>query len=64
MVQLELFSGVSLVVEGDATFTVISPMEVAVARGKVRARVPEPAHGFRIRTDEGEVEDLGTRSDK
>ncbi|MCA9144263.1 MAG: FecR domain-containing protein [Planctomycetales bacterium] len=60
VVQLELFSGVSLVIEGDATFSVISPMEVAVARGKVRARVPEPAHGFRIRTDEGEVVDLGT----
>ncbi len=60
IVQLELFSGVVLVVEGDATFAVLSPMEVAVSRGKVRASVPEPAHGFRIRTDEGEVVDLGT----
>ncbi|MCA9122240.1 MAG: FecR domain-containing protein [Planctomycetaceae bacterium] len=60
VVQLELFSGVSIVVEGDAVFSVVSPMEVAVARGKIRARVPEPAHGFRIRTDEGDVIDLGT----
>lgn len=60
VVQLELFSGVSLVVEGDASFSVISPMEVAVSRGKVRARVPEPAQGFRLRTAEGEVVDLGT----
>lgn len=60
VVQLELFSGVVLVVEGDATFAVLSPMEVAVARGKVRASVPEPAHGFRIRTEEGEIVDLGT----
>ncbi|MEQ9411574.1 MAG: LamG-like jellyroll fold domain-containing protein [Fuerstiella sp.] len=60
VVQLELFSGVSLVVEGDARFAVISPMEVAVSRGRVRARVPEPATGFRINTLEGEVVDLGT----
>lgn len=58
--QLELFSGVMLVVEGDARFSIISPMEVAVRQGKIRARVPEPAHGFRIRTAEGEVVDLGT----
>ena len=59
-VQLELFSGVVLVVEGEARFSVLSPMEVAVSRGKVRARVPDPAQGFRILTDVGEVVDLGT----
>ncbi len=58
--QFELFSGVVLVVEGEARLTVRSPMEVAVARGKVRASVPEPAHGFRLVTDTGEVVDLGT----
>jgi Concanavalin A-like lectin/glucanases superfamily/FecR protein len=60
VVQLELFSGVVLVVEGDAQLAIHSPMEVAVSRGKVRARVPEPAHGFRLRTTAGEVIDLGT----
>jgi hypothetical protein len=28
--------------------------------GKARVRVPEPAHGFRIRTAQGDVVDLGT----
>lgn len=60
VVQLELFSGVTLVVEGEAEFSILSPMEVSVAGGKVRAMVPEPAHGFRIRTGEGEIVDLGT----
>ncbi|QDU63320.1 FecR protein [Planctomycetes bacterium Pan216] len=60
LVQLELFSGVQLVVEGDARFAIRSPMEVVVIRGKVRARVPEPARGFRLRTEAGEVVDLGT----
>lgn len=58
--QLELFSGVSVVIEGEAEFEVLSPMEMKVARGKVRAHVPEAAHGFRIHTAEGEVVDLGT----
>ncbi len=60
LVQFELFSGVVLVVEGEARLTIHSPMEVTVVRGKVRARVPEPAHGFSIRTSSGEVVDLGT----
>jgi len=58
--QFELFSGVTLVVEGEARFSILSPMEVLVTQGKVRARVPEPAQGFRVLTDAGEVVDLGT----
>ncbi|MCB1278206.1 LamG-like jellyroll fold domain-containing protein [Prosthecobacter sp.] len=58
--QIELFSGVTVIVEGTAEFEIVSPMEMSVTRGKVRARVPEPAHGFRIHTAEGEVVDLGT----
>lgn len=58
--RLELFSGVALVVEGDAEFELHSPMEVSVHRGRVRARVPEPAQGFRIRAPGGDVVDLGT----
>ncbi|MDG2122749.1 MAG: hypothetical protein P8J87_03565, partial [Verrucomicrobiales bacterium] len=51
--QLDLFSGVTVIVEGDARFEIISPMEMAVHQGKVRALVPEPAHGFRITTATG-----------
>jgi predicted ester cyclase len=58
--QMELFSGVTVIVEGAAEFEILSPMEMSVKRGKVRARVPEPAHGFRIHTAQGEIVDLGT----
>lgn len=58
--QIELFSGVSLVVEGAANFEVISPMEMIVSSGRVRARVPEAAHGFRIHSPDGQIVDLGT----
>jgi hypothetical protein len=60
LAQFELFSGVTLVVEGEAQFSILSPMEVSVTSGKIRARVPEPAQGFRLLTKAGEVVDLGT----
>jgi ferric-dicitrate binding protein FerR (iron transport regulator) len=60
LAQVELFSGVRLVVEGEAEFEVISPMEMRLTQGSVRAHVPETAHGFRIHTPEGDVVDLGT----
>jgi ferric-dicitrate binding protein FerR (iron transport regulator) len=60
LAQIELFSGVTVVVEGDARFEIVSPMEMVVARGKVRVRVPEPARGFSITTPKGKVVDLGT----
>ncbi len=59
-VQLDLFSGVTVVVEGQAEFEILSAMEMAVNLGKMQARVPEPAQGFRIHTAGGEVVDLGT----
>ncbi|MEZ5385529.1 MAG: LamG-like jellyroll fold domain-containing protein [Prosthecobacter sp.] len=58
--RLELFSGVSVVLEGDAEFEILSDMEMKVLRGKVRARVPEAATGFRIHTPNGDLVDLGT----
>ncbi len=60
LAQVELFSGVRLVVEGAAEFEVLSPMEMRLTLGRLRAHVPETAHGFRIQTPEGDVIDLGT----
>ncbi len=58
--QLELFSGVTVVLEGEAEFEVHSSMEMTVLTGKLRAIVPKPARGFRVKTASGEVVDLGT----
>ncbi len=58
--QIELFSGVSVVVQGAAEFEIHSPMDVSMRVGKLRARVPEAAQGFRVRSTEGDVVDLGT----
>ncbi len=59
-VELELFSGVSVVVEGPAEFSLVSPMRMHVLSGRVRAVVPEAAQGFILSTREGDVVDLGT----
>lgn len=58
--HVELFSGVSLVLEGPAEFEIRSAMEIDLPKGRLRARVPETAHGFRVRTEKGDVVDLGT----
>lgn len=60
LVRLEFFSGVDMVIEGEADFRVDSPMQLTLRRGKARARVPEPAQGFRVKTTMGDVVDLGT----
>ncbi len=58
--QIELFSGVTLIVEGAAEFEILSSMEMEVREGRLRAVVPEPARGFRIGTASGDIVDLGT----
>ncbi len=59
-VQFELFSGVSLVLEGPARFAIQSAMEMEVRQGKLRAQVPAAARGFRVLLADGQVVDLGT----
>lgn len=60
IIKLDLFSGVNVIVEGPAEFELLSSMAMQVTRGKVRALVPEQAHGFRIHTSSGQLVDLGT----
>lgn len=60
LARLELFSGVTIILEGKAEFEINSPMEMSVLHGKIRALVPTAAHGFRVLTNSGDVVDLGT----
>ena len=58
--HFELFSGVQVVVEGQARFQFVSPMEMQLESGKLRANVPQPAQGFVVTTRDAQVVDLGT----
>jgi len=60
VIHLELFSGVQLVVEGEAEFVIESPLVVTLNQGAVRAYVPDVAHGFRVVTEAGKIIDYGT----
>ena len=60
LVQLEMFSGATVFIEGPAAFRALSPMDLEIIHGKIRANVPVPAQGFKVHTQAGEVVDLGT----
>ncbi len=60
LLQIEFFSGASVVVEGPAEFELIDPMRVRCPLGRVRANVPHFARGFTIESSELKVVDLGT----
>jgi len=59
-VQIEFYSGARVILEGPASLQLLSPREARLEYGKLSARVPEPAHGFKVHTPEGTVTDLGT----
>jgi len=60
LAQIEFFCGATVVVEGPATLELVSAWSARCLKGKFRAQVPPPAHGFELRTKDFDVIDLGT----
>ncbi|MEM7600417.1 MAG: LamG-like jellyroll fold domain-containing protein [Verrucomicrobiota bacterium] len=60
LIQIEFFSGASVIVEGPAKIHLRSPWLIECQRGRLRTFVPEPAQGFTILTPEYQAVDLGT----
>ncbi len=60
LAQIEFFSGASVIVEGPVDLNLISALAMECKEGKLRAFVPEPAHGFSVKTPDYEAVDLGT----
>ena len=60
LIQIEFFSGATMVLEGPAEIDLISSMKVAAISGKMHVKVPETAQGFVVDTGEMQVHDLGT----
>lgn len=60
LVQIEFFSGASVIVEGPAVLDLKSAWLMECHRGRLRTFVPEPARGFTIVTPEYRAVDLGT----
>ena len=60
LVQIVLYSGTRMVIEGPAEVRLVSQNEVACLSGRLVAEVPPPAKGFLVRTPRMDVTDLGT----
>jgi hypothetical protein len=59
-IQLEFIRGARVILEGPVELQLISENECRLHSGKLRAYVPEPAHGFLVRSNGFDVTDLGT----
>ncbi len=60
LAQVVFYNGARVVLEGPAELQIISPSEAVCPIGRLLAEVPEPARGFRLKTDHLNVVDLGT----
>jgi len=60
LMTLRFFSGVLLTIDGPARLELASDMEVRVLSGRVRAKVPQSAHGFTLAAGDLKVVDHGT----
>lgn len=58
-VQMQFYSGATVILEGPAELQVVSRMEAFCARGKLRANVPAQAHGFTIKSPGLELGECG-----
>lgn len=60
LMQLTFGTGAKVVIEGPTDFTVMTPSQATLERGKVAAAVPRFARGYTILTPTAEIVDLGT----
>lgn len=60
LAQVVFYSGARVVIEGPAELQIISASEAVCPIGRLLAEVPQPARGFRLKTDHVNVVDLGT----
>jgi len=59
-VQIEFSRGARVVLEGPAEFQLLTDNSAFLGSGKLRAQVPDPAHGFTVKTSAFAVVDYGT----
>ncbi|MGO9198933.1 MAG: LamG-like jellyroll fold domain-containing protein [Limisphaerales bacterium] len=60
LAQVVFYSGARVVIEGPTELQLVSPTEAVCPAGRLLAEVPQPARGFRLKTAQLKVVDLGT----
>lgn len=60
LVQIDFYSGAQVILEGPARVDLVAANEIVCHRGRLRGQVPPPARGFRVRSHDLQLVDLGT----
>lgn len=60
LAQVVFYSGARMVIEGPTELQLVSPVEAICPTGRLLLEVPPPARGFRLKTPQLNVVDLGT----
>ena len=60
LAQVVFYSGARVIIEGPTELQLISPTEARCPKGRLLAEVPPAARGFRLKTTQLELVDLGT----
>ncbi len=60
LAQLVFYSGARVVIAGPTELRLVSPSEAVCSAGRLLAEVPQLARGFRVKTAQLDVVDLGT----
>jgi hypothetical protein len=60
VIEIDFFSGATVIVEGPASLNIESDWRLELARGRMRATVPPAARGFVVTAAGAEIIDLGT----
>ena len=58
--RIEFYSGASMTLKGPCEVDLVSESAVRCARGELRVRVPQHAHGFTVSSPDCSIVDLGT----
>jgi len=59
-IELQFKNNARILMEGPATFSIEDEFNVNLTEGKIRAVIPQMAHGFTVHTKDADFVDLGT----
>ncbi len=59
-IELQFRNNARILMEGPATFSIVDELNINLTQGKVRAVIPQMAHGFTFHTEDADFVDLGT----
>jgi hypothetical protein len=59
-IELQFKNNARVLMEGPATFSIEDELNVNLTEGKIRAVIPQMAHGFTVHTEDANFVDLGT----